>query len=179
MAKPLMPNKARKVISQLEKLSPDPDYLLIETLIRTGMRTEELIRLRPSQIDAETGTISVKAVKRGLNHETPVTKEFARRLLRHLEAHGSALGHWSGAQLLSSKKARLRQLWAVRRRSLGLDGYGLHSLRGAFAMLILDRTQDVMLVRHMLGHKSIQSTMHYLHLVSIEGRRGDVLRAVG
>jgi integrase len=187
MAKPLPPNRTRELLERLEEiqtvegLPPQDaaDYLIFETLVRTGMRTEEAIRMKASYID-RAGTISVRACKGSDDHDVPVPVAFARRLAGHLHTHGTLLGHRCRDASVATAKAYLRALWGRKKVILGVPSeYSLHSLRGAFALLVYVDTKDILLIKELLGHREIKSTMAYVRMSQVHLNRKAILKAVG
>jgi integrase len=192
MAKNMDSDTARCLLARLvtvqsrSDLRPEliGDFLVFEALLRTGMRTCELLKLTPQRINRETRYIKVLAAKGSTNHDVPVDGEFLDRLLAHLRRYGTMLGHRSGDTSHECQKVYLRRLWSQRRVTLGTDPaefseYSLHSLRSGFALLVYDSTKDVLLTKQLLGHKSITSTMHYVEAARISQNKDAILKAVG
>jgi integrase len=174
------PDTARQVLAALKARRQEADFMVFESLLSAGMRTDELCRLTADGVDPVKGTIKVLAAKGSDDHEVPIDSKLAEALHAHLTAFQWALGHRSRASDLDSRKRQLRALWSRVSVRLGLagQGYSLHSLRSAFAMLILERTGNAFLVQQLLGHRSIASTMSYVRMSQIEAKRGDILAAL-
>lgn len=172
---PINPSQAKALLAKLA-LIQDEDSLILETLIRTGVRSIEAVRMTAGDLDHKGGTLMVHAAKGSLDHIVHLEPMFARRLYKHLSAHGHILGHLTESIAINSRTRRLREIFD-RNRSLFPPKTSLHSLRAAFAILIYTKTKDIMLTKELLGHRSLNSTDAYVRTVRAFARRGDVLRS--
>jgi integrase len=91
---------------------------------------------------------------------------------------GSVLGVFSQNSAASFKR-RLREQWdIIRLECFGILGpkCTLHGLRATFAMSQYQALDcDILLVKQLLGHKSINSTMHYVHAVNLDEMQKRIL----
>lgn len=174
---PITPSQARHILGILtDPALAKPDYLVLEALIRTGVRSIEAARMTALDLDPVAGHLRVHAAKGSSNHTVPLPVGFAKRLHSHLTTHGHLLGYYTNTSSLVDRTRRLREVFD-RNRSLFPPGTSLHSLRAAFAILIYTKTKDIMLTKDLLGHRSLNSTNAYVQIVRTFARRKDVLKS--
>lgn len=125
--------------------------IMLELLYRTGMRSSELLLLRPMDLYTETQSIQVATVKGGKDREIPIQPDLFRLL------EGLAEGIDKEARIFTIGHRNLLDVWGkfrpVKKK--------LHSLRHAYAYNLYKRTKDLLLCKRALGHRSINSTMVY------------------
>lgn len=168
MAKPMEPTVSRKLLTILQARS---DLLPLEVLLRTGIRSHELRSLAIFETHVE-----VTAAKGSNDHIVPITDELYARLTIHWALFLTQTQN----RCHGSFKALLREMWGkLRQEHPFLKPYSLHSLRGAFALLMYQETKDPLLCQELLGHRSIQSTMVYVSQARIHDNRDKILKAVG
>jgi len=132
------------------KRSEHREAVMFEILLRTGMRSSELLLLRPMDMQLDTQTICVATVKGGKDRELPLPLELYRQLEGYATGpsdeaifkieHRTLLYHWHHFRTVKKK---------------------LHSLRHTYAYNLYKRSRNLLLVKRALGHRSINSTMVY------------------
>lgn len=161
----------------------DPDCLMVEILLRTGIRQDELVRLKRENFDLQRCVVQVRGSKKSNNRSIPFASELAQRLTPVLLKLGDrTLGHvLSGSEDLESHKRGVRRAFErVVVAVIGEHNYSVHSLRHTFALRCLRATRnDILKVQLIMGHKSLNSTAHYLRYLDAEDLHEDVLKAVG
>lgn len=129
--------------------------LFLRVLIETGMRRGELLSLTPEQIDGDW--IRLWKTKTKTARSVPLTEK-AKECLK-------------GFQGWSLDESKLRTVWAKLRKEMRLTDdkdFVLHSLRHTTATRLLVKTGNVAIVKKMLGHKKIETTMRYAHIADEE-----------
>jgi len=170
----------KKILDGLKAMRADPYALILELILRSGCRTQEVLPVSAKDIDLNKGLLFIHAAKGSNSHQVPVDVEF----LTHLKAF---IGQKTLKEMFpqmneQSLKRVLRRKWPVWRFRLigqGFDNVSLHGLRASFAILIYKNTGDIMLVQELLGHKNLNSTAHYVRLVQAESRKDEILKAIG
>ena len=175
--KHLTPQELETVLQYLSKQLHDHEAVLVNLSIRTGMRSEEIAMLEQSSIDERRGVIHVKAAKGSDDRDVPVKKSLVPYIMPAIT--DAVMAKRRNAESL--KRALRRKFKSVLFRALGLgyNNLSLHSARASFAINLYYKTQDVLLVKQMLGHKNIQSTMFYVNIDRLERNKGKILKAVG
>jgi len=155
-----------KIISRASK-----KYALIFSILRdTGLRPIEIHNLTLKSVDLEKGVITVKSAKFGnprvLKLKTStlaMLREYIKNLNLHLNEklfpNSSAIRH---------SFARYRNIVAEKLHEPNLRKIRLYDLRHHFATMLYHKTKDILYVKEQLGHKRLESTLIYTHLVDFK-----------
>ena len=142
------------------------------------MRGEELTKAKLCDLDLSRSTIKIRAAKGSNDREVPIKKPCLERLFTELSK-----GPLYGTDKPASLKARLRvelKRALVNSIGIGFSGLSLHSLRASFAIQMYNKMgHDILLVKELLGHKSIDSTMHYVNVSRLNDNKTKILKAIG
>jgi len=154
------------------KRSADPADLLIELLLRTGIRAEELYTCTKASIHLVNGQalIRVKGAKGSNDRSLGLPMDLVDRLKIAVAVIGetdSLMRLLPGPAVnAAAKKRSLRNHWARLTKRLGLKTHSLHKLRHTFAVKFLksNASDPVSLVKlqRLLGHVKLDSTTFYL-----------------
>jgi integrase len=150
---------------------------LLVLLWRTGLRCEEALALRPSDVDLEGGTVRVLHGK-GRRARTVGIDLAACKVLAEWEAERESLGVTSGPLFCTVTRGRggpvdgryIRELMARLGRKAGI-GHRVHAhgLRHTHAVELRKEGWSVPLISRQLGHASIATTQIYVdHLFPAE-----------
>jgi len=124
--------------------------VMIELLMKTGMRSSEMLLLRPMDLYDDTQSIQIATVKGGKDREIPIKPELFKKI-QSLATGERAKPIWNLGH------RRLLEIWYQFRPV----PKKLHSLRHTYAFNLYKRTKDLLLCKRALGHRSINSTMVY------------------
>ena len=178
---PKLPKKLVEVLQQdeveslLDSDSPKTavekrDHAMWEMLYATGMRVGELSRLKLTDLDSCSGSITV--VGKGRKERLVLYGDKASAALNtYLSVRGSFLtGDEKGYVFLNLKgkrlsETRIRQLLRARIRELRIyKKVSPHTLRHSFATHLLTSGADLRFIQELLGHSSLSTTQKYAHL---------------
>ena len=132
-----------------------------------GLRASELVKLRPLDIDADRRVIRVRQGKGAKDRQSvlsPHLLEALRDYWRHAQPGEFLFPSGDGKGHLCTEAVRLAFSRAKRRAEIDKPG-GIHLLRHTFATHMLEAGVDLHTLQRLLGHRSIRSTAHYLHLM--------------
>lgn len=130
--------------------------VLIWLALHTGGRAQEILNLRPEDINPYDETVFIRGLKGSNDREIPIPNW----LFRHLEAPEIQQNADSN-RLFPIQYTRFRQIWDLYRPV----PKKLHALRHTFAIRLYKKTRDLRLVQVALGHRNITNTMIYADYV--------------
>jgi integrase len=158
------PEQIGKIIARASR-----KYAVVFSVLRdTGLRPVELYNLTLRCMELEKGTINVKSVKNGLPRIVAVKPSTLAMLKEYVGRR--TLG--SDDQLFPDPSAarhafeRYRNDVAKKLKEPNLMKIRLYDLRHFFATMLYHRTKDILYVKEQLGHKRIENTLVYTHLVN-------------
>ena len=142
-------------------------YLLIAFSVYTGMRAGEILALNWEDIDVDAGTARVRNPKNGRERIAHLRKSLETLLdnVEERERHGAIIiNPRTGDRLQSYKTA-----WKTIRETAGIPTSGpnrirFHDLRHTFATLMHANGVDTKVVKDLIGHKKLESTLIYTHM---------------
>jgi len=151
------------------------DAAILEMFYSTGMRIDELVRLRMEDIDIRQGTARV--LGKGGKERLAV---IGRPALEALQAYRDALGldaspacvfTGPGGKGLSARA--VQQMLKSYLAHCGLDSrISPHKLRHTFATHLLNHGADLRSVQELLGHSSLSTTQIYTAVTAERLRQG-------
>jgi len=145
--------------------SPAPRRIVEDGLL-TGFRRQELIHLRPEDVDFTRETVSVAACysKNGESRTLPMGERLRAVLQEALAVRGDA------PTVFVTKSGRpwlCRNFSSVFSRACqraGIAPCSPHTLRHTFASRLVIAGVDLRTVQELLGHKDVKMTLRYTHL---------------
>jgi integrase len=149
-------------IERLVDRAPPMMGRVIRFLAETGMRMEEALSLEWSQVSLHRREVRLTKTKTSSPRIIPLSEAAYETLVRTPRHPTSAYVFWH------SDGDRFRQFSGHFRRVARKVGFKhrCHDLRHRFASVFLQATGDLAALQSVLGHKSIQMTMRYSHLMT-------------
>lgn len=155
---------------ELKALFAAPTLLkqrIVLTLIYSaGLRSQEVINLKISDIDFERKTIHIRQSKYKKDRIVPLAKYMAIGLKKYLKAENPHVWLFNGKE--ADRRYSVKGLSWVMRESLKKTSItkevSLHSLRHSFATHLLEQGLNIVTLKELLGHAEITTTMIYLHV---------------
>lgn len=156
----------QEVARLLEAAPPGRDRVLVQVAYACGLRLNEVLHLRVTDIDSGRMVVHVRQGKGAKDRLVPLSP----RLLEALRGYwrvcrpgpwlfpGQKPGGILNASNIQRRFARLvRQVGLAKRCSM-------HTLRHSYATHLLEAGVDVLTLKALLGHTSLQTTARYLHI---------------
>jgi len=155
-----------EVLRLLDAAPPPRDRVLLQVAYGCGLRLNELLQLRVSDIDSARMVVHVRQGKGAKDRLVPLSL----RLLQELRAYWRVCRPrtWlfpgqtaDGTMTASNIQRRFGRLV----KQVGLTKHcSMHTLRHSYATHLLEAGVDVLTLKALLGHSSLQTTARYLHV---------------
>ena len=142
--------------------------VLLMTTYAGGLRVSEVVRLRVSDIDSERMLIRVDQGKGNKDRYTLLSERLLEDLRLYWQRYRPVEWLFTGYRKdchLSIAAAQKMYLRAKRRAGIKKTG-GIHMLRHCFATYLLEAGVDLRSIQHLMGHRSIVTTMRYVQVTA-------------
>lgn len=143
--------------------------VLLALVYSAGLRSQEVANLKLSDIDYERKTIHIRQSKFKKDRVVPLSDLMAKGLKKYISVENPVTWLFNGKDP-SSKYSTNGLSWVMR---LALKKTGIskqvnmHSLRHSYATHLLEDGINIVIIKQLLGHVQISTTMIYLHVAQI------------
>lgn len=134
---------------------------IVQFAINTGMRKGEIFNLKWNNVDMTHGLIHILQTKNGEQREIPINDAVRDILFRVRKDPESpyVFASFDGKPFNDIKKSFHTALGKAK-----IENFRFHDLRHTFASQLVMAGVDLMTVKELLGHKTIEMTLRYSHL---------------
>jgi site-specific recombinase XerD len=168
-----MPSKLPEILSRqevermIEHTVRPMHRALLMTAYGAGLRVNELVHLKNTDIDSQRMSIRVEQGKGRKDRYTLLSPRLLEELRRYWTTHPS--GPWlfpspNNIERPVTTNAAWQAYAAAKRRAGITKQGGIHALRHAFATHLLEAGTDLYTIQRLLGHAHIHTTMRYFHI---------------
>lgn len=159
--------------SELRQLFKAPTLLkhriALALIYSAGLRSQEAINLKLSDIDFERRTIHIRQSKFKKDRIVPLSGYIAKGLRKYISAEHPHIWLFNGKE--PDGRYSVKGLsWIIRESLKKTDikkDVSLHSLRHSYATHLLEDGVNIVTIKELLGHAHIATTMLYLHVAQI------------
>jgi integrase/recombinase XerD len=156
--------------AELRELFKAPKLLkhrIVLTLVYSaGLRGQEVINLKISDIDFERKTIHIRQSKYKKDRILPLSDYMAKGLRKYLNAENPHIWLFNGKE--PDGRYSVRGLAWIMRETIKKTSIKkevtLHTLRHTYATHLLEEGLNIVTLKDLLGHAEIATTMVYLHI---------------
>lgn len=134
---------------------------IIQTLILTGGRKNEILKLKWDDVDFDNNMINFNFTKSNKNRKIPMNKQL-KQILKELPRINEYL--FPSLKVKNSYLKNLTFYWQIIRKQSNLNDVRIHDLRHTFASILVNQGISLYEVQKLLGHSSISITQRYAHL---------------
>ena len=159
----LSPREVERLLQAAVKLR---DRCLLMTAYAAGLRVTELIHLKISDIHAERMMIRVEQGKGKKDRYTILSPRLVGELRKYKQVYQPVLWVFFGKTRNDPLHITAAQkVYNLAKQKSGVEkGKGIHTLRHCFATHLLEGGVDLVTIKTLLGHNSLQSTQRYLQI---------------
>ncbi len=158
---------------ELKELFSAPKLLkqriVLALIYSAGLRGQEVINLKISDVDFERMTIHIRQSKYKKDRIVPLSPTMAIGLKKYLNAENPHSWLFNGKQ--PGSQYSIRGLSWVMRENLKKTSISksvnLHTLRHSYATHLLEEGVNIVTLKELLGHAEITTTMIYLHVSEV------------
>ena len=158
----LSQNECKKLISAPLKFR---DHFLIAFMYSSGLRINEVSKLKIRDIDTDRMQIRVEQSKGNKDRYVPLSKYIAEGLPKYFTMHNPQIYLFNSCK---GKPFTVRGIQRVFREAVIASGIlkqaTSHTLRHTYATHLLESGVDLVTIKNVLGHQNITTTMIYLHV---------------
>lgn len=159
--------------SELKELFKVPKLLkhriILALAYSAGLRSQELIKLKISDIDFERNTIHIRQSKYKKDRIVPLSGYIAKGLKKYLSVEHPHIWLFNGKEA-DGRYSPKGLSWVMRetlKKTTIQKKVSLHSLRHSYATHLLEEGVNIVIIKELLGHATIQTTMIYLHVAQL------------
>jgi site-specific recombinase XerD len=156
--------------TELKELFKAPALLkhriLLTLIYSAGLRGQEVVNLKLSDIDFERKTIHIRQSKYKKDRIVPLSILIAKGLKKYITVEHPHVWLFNGKE--PDGRYSVKGLSWVMRETLKKTSVkkevNLHSLRHSYATHLLEEGLNIVTLKELLGHAEITTTMIYLHV---------------
>lgn len=158
---------------ELKRLFTAPQRLkqrvLLSLIYSAGLRVGEICHLKISDIDIDRMQVRVVKSKGSIDRYVPLSKYALKGLRKYLKSSKPKEylfnGRYKGTPLGSSA---IQQSFRLAKKKANIaKEVSVHSLRHTYATHLLEEGVDIVTIKELLGHATIETTMMYLHVAKV------------
>lgn len=155
-------NEIKKLVDVCgEKIKP-----MVIAALHTGMRQGEIIKLKWSDINFNRRFIMIDRTKNNEKRDIPMSAYLTDMLLELKQKSQSAYVFANSSGKSWSRFGSIRKQFDDAMEKAEIEDFHFHDLRHTFASHLIMGGFDLLTVKELLGHKSLEMTLRYAHLSS-------------
>ena len=150
------------------------NFVFFSTVYACGLRLQEALYLQTSDIDGKRLMLYVHRGKGAKDRYVPLPKETLQLLRRYWKTHRNpklifpalGRGHSGGptATIPMNRSSVQGALVRCVKKAGVTKKFSVHTLRHSYATHLLEQGVNIRVIQRYMGHKSLETTMRYLHL---------------
>ncbi len=133
------------------------DYLIIRVLWRTGVRLNELINIKPYDIEWANQVVNITKAKRGKQRRVLLDEKTLEMLSDYISEQDTQ----DSEPVFGLKHRQIENIVKKYGKMIGVDIHP-HTLRHSFAIHLVRSGMDLRRLQLLLGHSSLNMTQIYL-----------------
>jgi integrase len=152
-------------INKIIAAATDKFATIFTILAETGLEAHELATMTRKDIDLDRGIINALGCKGHNSRSFKLKTSTLVMLKKYVETNKNA-ALFPNTKAMSAMWRRFRDRLAAKLEMPQLKTIPMRNLRHYFATMKYDQTKDILLVKQLLGHKKLETTMFYTQLIT-------------
>jgi len=141
---------------------------IITLALNTGMRKGEILALRWQDIDYKNRVIYIRQAKSGEGRQAPMNNAVMDALRSRMTVESVISPNPESFVFCHGNGARLKSMqggFNIVMEQAGIRGFRFHDLRHTFASHLAASGVEILVLKELLGHKTLTMTLRYSHLM--------------
>lgn len=158
----------KKIINYLPNMTLSHQVIIL-LIISTGLRRNEVVNIKVSNINFKENSIFLDFTKNGKSRYCYFNNRTAELMKQLIERNNCKNNPYLFAKGNSHiDKQTISSLFYKLKRDLNIDVLSSHKLRHLYATTLLKNGADIYTVKELLGHSDIEMTQRYLDFTNEE-----------
>lgn len=159
--------------SEVASIVDAPDNIkhrvILMTAYSAGLRLSEIVNLKIDHINSARMQIRVDQGKGRKDRDTLLSKRLVEELRVYYKAYRpDSWLFYSTKRHIPMNVSSIQRIYQSAKKKAGVKrGRGIHTLRHCFATHLLEAGCDLRKIQLLMGHRSLATTMIYLHVSNI------------
>ena len=135
--------------------------LIVKLALKTGMRRNEILTLKWQNVDLKNNVFELLVTKSGKGRKIPIAKtirKFLEKLKKTSNSEYLFINPETQKHYVDIKKSFKTAL-----KQAKIQNFRFHDLRHTFATRLIEKGVDIVVVKELMGHANISTTMIYVH----------------
>lgn len=143
--------------------------LMLSMLYGSGLRVSEVVKIRIGDIDLDKRLLRIRESKGHKSRVTVISQTLCKPLSK-LKDQGDINDFlFLSAHLKPYSVRTIQQIFYQAALRAGIKKNGsCHTLRHSFATHLMEKGVNVKSIQQMLGHKNVDTTMIYIHVMTLD-----------
>ena len=159
---------SRSQVMQIIEAAPNLKHrVLLMTIYSAGLRVSEAVSLKPEHIESGRMLIRVEQAKGNKDRYTLLSKRLLEELRQYWRVYKPKTWLFPSSRDVEKHidVSTAQKVYYKAKRLSGVEkSKGIHTLRHCFATHLLEAGYDVRRIQTMMGHRSLSTTLTYLHV---------------
>lgn len=159
-----------EIAAILASLKNRKHYCLVALTYAAGLRLDEVVKLKPADLDSSRMQIRVSSGKGNKDRYTVLPAGLLEQLRVYYRTYRPQIYLFEGMK--SGQPYSPRSAQHVLKKALKSTGItkeaSFHTLRHSFATHLMEQGTSVRIIQDLLGHRSLRTTSVYLHVCRVD-----------
>ena len=143
--------------------------VLLSLIYSAGLRVSEVCNLKISDIDSDRMQVRIVKSKGKMDRYVPLSTYVLKGLRKYIQSSKPKYYLFNGkvkGEPLGTSAVQQSFRLAIKKANIHKE-VSVHSLRHSYATHLLEQGVDIVTIKELLGHATIQTTMMYLHVAKV------------